>query len=576
MAFEPSFGQLDVAASVEVPTAEAAFRIAVLGDFSGGTGPASWKPLKVQRETLDEVLAKLKVKLQLADVAGEPMEVVLGALDDFHPDQLHEKIDRFAFVSNEDDKSALMAALLHHPQFQAVEAAWRGLDWFLRRAQKGDANVEVVLYDVSAANFKAAINSADDLTGTSVHQALIEQAMQGQKGQPWALLVGVYTFDVTGPDAQVLGRMAKIASQAASPFLTAMNARTLAPTFAPDAESAPAWAALRALPEAALLGLASPRFLLRLPYGENTQSLERFSFEEFQLFKDQSNYLWGNPALTCAALVAQGFAKEGWAFKPGPVLQLDAMPMHAYTKDDEEEVTLAETWLLRPAAEKISKIGIMPLLCVKGRNALQLYRFLSLAQPPKDQPLVELFGRWGQKGLVALPRSTSKPPMTVSAQFGPTPTSTAPKASASAPVAPSRSSAPTPAPELADPMELIEEPADLAAAPDPAAEPAVDPELAALMAQLEGTPDEPAPEALAAEEPALDSELDALMKQLEGPPDESALAAPAAEEPALDPELDALMKELEGTPDEPAPAASAAEEPALDPELDALMKQLEG
>jgi hypothetical protein len=319
--------------------------------------------------------------------------------------------------------------------------------------------------------------------------------------------------------------------------LTNIHRKTLDPAFAADAESAPAWTALRNLPEAALLGLAAPRFLVRPPYGENTQSIERFSFEEFRHFKDSSNYLWGNPALACAALVAQGFAKDGWAFKPGPVLDLDSMPMHAYTKDDEEEVTLAETWLLRPAAEKISKTGIMPLLCVKGRNAMQLYRFFSLAQPPKDQPLVELFGRWGQKGMVPLPRSTTKPPMTVSASFGPIPASKAPTPSPS-------SAAPAP-PKAAPAVAAV---AAVAAAAAPAPEEALDPELAALMAQLEGpspSPAAPAPAPAAPEEPALDPELAALMAQLEGPPAPPAAEPPPAE-PALDPELEALMKQLEG------------------------------
>ncbi len=46
-------------------------------------------------------------------------------------------------------------------------------------------------------------------------------------------------------------------------------------------ELAGCWAELRHLPEAGAVGLALPRFLLRLPYGKKTSPLESFDFEEF-------------------------------------------------------------------------------------------------------------------------------------------------------------------------------------------------------------------------------------------------------------------------------------------------------
>ena len=101
---------------------------------------------------------------------------------------------------------------------------------------------------------------------------------------------------------------------------------------------------------------------------------------------DRSHYLWGNPALGCATLLAQAFRKEGWGCKPGSVLDLENLPIHVYTVDDEEEVTLAEAWLVRPQTEQLVKQGIMPFLCVRGKGAMQLLRFLSLAEPAQDQP----------------------------------------------------------------------------------------------------------------------------------------------------------------------------------------------
>src|SRR5262249_24370557 len=156
--------------------------------------------------------------------------------------------------------------------------------------------------------------------------------------------------------------------------------------------------ALRTLPEAALLGLAMPRFLLRLPYGENTKSIDKFSYEAYKGPKD---YLWGNPGLLCANLLAQSFAKEGWGCKAGTVLDLGEMVIHVYTDEDGDRAgRLAEAMLTRKEGEKVGPMGLMNFVCSKDRDLMQLVRFQAVAMPPKGQSLVELTGQWGQKGAI--------------------------------------------------------------------------------------------------------------------------------------------------------------------------------
>src|SRR5205814_1815626 len=120
------------------------------------------------------------------------------------------------------------------------------------------------------------------------------------------------------------------------------------------------------------------------PYGDNTTSIDKFSYEELSLPPDRAHYLWGNPAIACAALLAKALHQQGWGCNPNSVLDLEDLPIHVYTWDDEEEVTLAEAWLARPQTEPLVKLGIMPFLCVRGKGAMQLARFMSVAQPAKD------------------------------------------------------------------------------------------------------------------------------------------------------------------------------------------------
>jgi hypothetical protein len=501
MPYQPSFGTMPSAdAPLEAPKPESPFRIALLADFSGRqnrgvTGSseeiAARRLLRVSRDSLDDVMAKLEVQLELP-VGDDTITLSFASLDDFHPDQVYDRAAPIADASDSDEKSALMNAVLHHPDFQALESAWRGLDWLLGRVAKA-SKVEVVLLDVSLAELEADLKASDDLAASGLYQLLIGKAVRGPKGEQWAVLVGNYLFDLSGEHAELLGRLAKIAGQTNAPFLTTVQPQILDKAFAMNPDAAPAWQELRQLPEAALLGVAVPRFLLRLPYGENTKTIDKFSYEETSLPPERGHYLWGNPALGCAALLAQAFHKQGWACAPGAVLDLDNLPIHVYTVDDEEEVTLAEAWLVRPQTEQLVKLGIMPFLCVRGKGAMQLSRFLSLAQPAKDQPPCDLLGAWGQPGAAPAPRSSAPsgpkvglvgqaPPPRGAAPAAPVASAPPPKAAPAAPAAspPQPKAAPAataPAPEAAP---APEEPA---AAP---AEEEMDPDLAALLKELEG------------------------------------------------------------------------------------------
>ena len=177
--------------------------------------------------------------------------------------------------------SAQMRALLHVPAFQALEAAWRALFFLVRRVETGP-QLKLYLIDIAKEELAGDVMSWQDLRATGAYKLLVEQTVGTAGGEPWALIVGNYTFGPQGEEAELLGRLARIAKAAGAPFIAAASPRllgceSLAETphprdwrLTPDPEGASAWAALRGLPEASAIGLALPRFLLRLPYGKKT------------------------------------------------------------------------------------------------------------------------------------------------------------------------------------------------------------------------------------------------------------------------------------------------------------------
>ena len=299
--------------------------------------------------------------------------------------------------------SEIMRRILHHPDFQAVEAAWRAV-YFLVSRLETDAQLKLYLLDISKAELAADLGSKEELQSTGIYKLLAGQTVETFGGEPWAALAGNYIFDNSREDAELLGRMAKIASQAGAPFISAAHAHllgceSLAETpdpddwqWPPDAQGGQAWEALRKLPEASYLGLVIPRFLLRLPYGADTDSIEEFEFEEMPDVPNHDDYLWGNPSFACVYLLGQAFTHHGWNLRPGTIQDIEGLPLHIYKEEDESRIKpCAEVVLTERAAELILDNGLMPLLSFRNQDTIRLARFQSLADP-----LTPLAGRWGR------------------------------------------------------------------------------------------------------------------------------------------------------------------------------------
>jgi hypothetical protein len=144
---------------------------------------------------------------------------------------------------------------------------------------------------------------------------------------------------------------------------------------------AESWDTLRAMPEAGHVALASPRFLLRRPYGKKTDPISEFEFEEFTETEGMAGMLWANPAVLVAILLAQSFRKNGKHMKLGSVMQLGEQPYH-FVLDrygDQIQLPCTERNVTQTRAVKVIERGYMPVLTIKGRDEIRLAAFVSLA-----------------------------------------------------------------------------------------------------------------------------------------------------------------------------------------------------
>lgn len=292
--------------------------------------------------------------------------------------------------------------VLHHPAFQALEATWRGLAWLVDRLELDAESLQLVLLDITKQELaEDARRAGPDLAQSALYRLLVEQGVQVPGTEPWSLLVGHFCFDDSADDVRLLALLGGIAAQAGGPFLAQADAAILGCTAlsatpdprdwtALDADGRQRWNELRSSPVAAWIGLALPRLLLRLPYGPDTDEIDSFDFREVVDAGEHERFLWGNPALGCAALLGQGFTERGWQMSPGDVRDIGDLPAYVHTTGGEQQLLPgAEMYLTESAAERILELGLMPLVSLRNTNAARLLRFQSIASPARA-----LAGAW--------------------------------------------------------------------------------------------------------------------------------------------------------------------------------------
>ncbi len=126
--------------------------------------------------------------------------------------------------------SDLMRKILHHPQFQAMESAWRGLYFLVRRVET-DVDLKLFLLDIGKNEISVDLKSVSDLTDSIVYKWLVKDASGTFGGEPWAVVCGNYNFGLNIDDVATLIRLGKISSVANAPFISHIKPAMLVGTF---------------------------------------------------------------------------------------------------------------------------------------------------------------------------------------------------------------------------------------------------------------------------------------------------------------------------------------------------------
>src|SRR5579862_1591715 len=106
--------------------------------------------------------------------------------------------------------AAELRAILHHPDFQSIESAWRSLFLMFRRIETS-VDLKISIADISQAELMK------DLP--ALRRILVDEPGE----TPWSAIAALYTFSPTEQDCDALARIAKLAAAARAPFIASMH-----------------------------------------------------------------------------------------------------------------------------------------------------------------------------------------------------------------------------------------------------------------------------------------------------------------------------------------------------------------
>jgi type VI secretion system protein ImpC len=282
--------------------------------------------------------------------------------------------------------SAQMNEILHAPEYQQIESAWRGLSYLIFQSET-DAMLKIRVMNVSKnelyRHLRQYSNAAWDQS--SLFKKIYEEEFGQLGGQPYGCLIGDYSFSHLPVDVQLLRDLSRIAGAAHAPFFAAadstlmgmdswnelMNPRDLSKVF--DTPEYAAWKSLRDSDDARYVGLCLPRVLARLPYGVKTEPVAEFAFEEETDGHKGEKYCWMNAAYAMAANINRAFKEYGWCARIRGVQsggEVEDLPSHTFPTDDggvdlkcPTEIAITD----RREAE-LAKAGLIPLIHRKNTD----------------------------------------------------------------------------------------------------------------------------------------------------------------------------------------------------------------
>jgi type VI secretion system protein ImpC len=348
---------------------------------------------------LDDILAETKMTPgdEGYEVAKRGVQAFIAEL--IQPKREGEKVDKAlvdALIAEIDAKlSRQIDEILHHPTFQKLEAAWRGLKFVVDRTDFRE-NVKIELFNCSKEDLLADFEDAPEVPKSGLYKVVYSAEFGQFGGRPYGAIIANYDFGPGPQDILLLQKCAAVATMSHAPFLAAAgpqffglkdylnlpNLKDLKALF--EGPQYTKYNAFRETEDSRYVGLLMPRFLLRLPYGANTVPVKEFNYEE-NVIGQHDAYCWGNAVFAFATRIADSFAKYRWCpniIGPQAGGSVENLPLHQYEAMGEIQTKIPTEIMLTERREyELSEEGFIGLTYRKDSDNACFFSANSVQKP---------------------------------------------------------------------------------------------------------------------------------------------------------------------------------------------------
>jgi len=278
--------------------------------------------------------------------------------------------------------SQQMDEIVHHPDFQSLESAWRGLQVLVERTNFRE-NIKIEILNVSRADLLDDFEDSPEVMQSGLYKHIYTAEYGQFGGEPVGAIIANYYLSPSSPDIKLMQYVSSVACMAHAPFIASAgpqffglesftgmpNLKDLKDHF--GGPQFAKWQSFRESEDARYMALTVPRFLLRTPYDPLENPVNTFVYKE-TVANSHEHYLWGNTAYAFASRLADSFAKFRWCpniIGPQSGGAVEDLPLHHFESMGEIETKIPTEVLVSDRREyELAEEGFISLTMRKGSD----------------------------------------------------------------------------------------------------------------------------------------------------------------------------------------------------------------
>jgi type VI secretion system protein ImpC len=291
-------------------------------------------------------------------------------------------------------------AIMHAPNFQELEATWRGLFYLVSRTESGKL-LKLRVFNATMDDLRKELEKAADFDQSCIFKMIYEAEFGTYGGSPYSMLLGGYEFNHSPNHMSLLNKITQVAASAHAPFVAAAapglfgldsfdklaKPRDLGQLF--ESPELAQWTEFRGSEDSRYVALTLPHALMRLPYGKDSRPAEGVKYEETVTGDngpEHNSFLWGNAAYVLAERITNAFALYHWTAAIRGVEGgglVDGLPVYTY-QDDADMVNMicpTEVSITDRREKELNDLGFISLCNCKGTGQAAFFGGQTTNQP---------------------------------------------------------------------------------------------------------------------------------------------------------------------------------------------------